>query len=241
MISVERSGAVARVVLDRPPANAVNARFTEELRDAFLAVGADWDVKVVILESAVARFFCAGADKHLAQEPVRHQGTPTYPLQLGRESFEAVQNCPVPVIAKIGGIAVGGGFLYACLADFIVAGESAQFALMELRARVVGGAAIARRALSEQAVRYLMWSTRMLSAPDLLALGAGIHVVPDDQLDEEVDALAASIAAHDAQLVRFTKAALNEASALAPIPGYVAEQKYTALLATTGPPETGDA
>jgi enoyl-CoA hydratase/carnithine racemase len=78
-----------------------------------------------------------------------------------------------------------------------------------------------------------MWSTRLLRATELQALGAGIHVVSAHELDDEVAQIAASIATYDAELVRATKAALNEAASLGPIPGYVAEQKYTALLAAS--------
>jgi len=228
---VVRDG-VRTVSLHRPPANAITFELMLELKAAFVAAAQDWDTKVVVLESAIDRFFSAGADRsELGGRAEEWKGIPGEGFQLGRELFEAVYRCPVPVISKVRGIAVGAGVLLPALGDMIVCSESASFGLFELKAGVVGGAGIMRRLMSEHGMRSMMWDPRLFTAREVVELGGSLILVPDgESLDERVDRMAADLSAHPSRVLRNMKSALNETVGIAdPVAAYAVEAKYTAI------------
>lgn len=230
--SVDAEG-VRTILLNRPPANAINFAMMRALRDAFLEAHGDWNTKVVVLASSSEKFFSAGMD---IKEPrpelsTLPRGVPQYGTQLGREVFEAIHACGVPVIAKVGGIAVGAGFLYACLADFAVASETARFGQFEIKVGAVGGAGIVRRMMSEQAMRYLTWTGDLVPVSELVALGAGIKVVPADALDATVAQIASLLASRSTMLNRHTKLSFNRVEHMGGNEAYAFEQMHTEILA----------
>jgi enoyl-CoA hydratase/carnithine racemase len=159
---------------------------------------------------------------------------PSYGASASREVFDAIHDCGVPVIAKVRGIAVGAGFFFACLADFVVAGDKARFGQFEIKVGAVGGAGIVRRMLSEQAMRYLGWTAELVDAADLVALGAGIRLVPDSDLDGVVDALARLLASRSPALNRHTKLSLNRVEGMGAKEAFAFEQMHSQILALQG-------
>lgn len=230
--SVDENG-IRTIVMNRPPANAFNYDMMRAMRAAFLEADRDWNTKVVVLESASEKFFSAGMD---IKEPVPSEETlpkalPSYGTWLNREVFSAIHDCGVPIIAKVRGIAVGVGFFYACLADFTVAGDKAKFGQFEIKVGAVGGAGIVRRMMSEQAMRYLSWTATLLDVSDLVALGAGIKVVPDADLNKAVDEIARLLASRSAAVIRHTKLSLNRVEHMGGSEAYALEQMHSQLLA----------
>jgi enoyl-CoA hydratase len=229
---------IRTITLDRPPANAITREMLRALRDAFIEAHRDWSTKVVILEGRGEKFFCAGMD--LKQSPadgeplLQEHGVPSYGASANREVFAAIHDCGVPVIAKVRGTAVGAGFFYACLADFVVAGDKARFGQFEIKVGAVGGAGIVRRMLTEQAMRYLGWTAELVDAADLVALGAGIKLVPDAEVDDAVDSLAALLASRSAALNRHTKLSLNRVEGMGAKEAFAFEQMHSQILALQG-------
>jgi enoyl-CoA hydratase/carnithine racemase len=207
------------------------------VRDAFEEASADWNTRVVIFESANPRFFSAGWDiKAPAPDPDSlPPAVPQYGSYMGREVFRAIYQCGAPVIAKVSGIAVGAGFLYACLADFVVAADTAQFGQFEIKVGAVGGAGIVRRMMSEQAMRYLTWTAALVGVSELVALGAGIRVVPAASLDSEVQKIAQLLASRDPRVTRHTKTAMNQVEPLGALEAYTFEQMHSSII-SQGPP-----
>ena len=220
---------IRTISLDRPPANAIDYDMMHAIRDAFDEASRDWNTRVVVLESANERFFSGGWD--IKQAPPEAgawpPAVPQYGSYMGREVFRSIYRCGAPVIAKVRGIAVGAGFLYACLADFAVAGDRAQFGQFEIKMGAVGGAGILRRMLSEQAMRYLTWTSSLVGVSELVALGAGIRVVPDAELDGAVGELARLLASRDPRVTRHTKEALNQVEPLGALEAYAFEQLHS--------------
>jgi enoyl-CoA hydratase/carnithine racemase len=227
---------IRTIKLNRPPANAINHDMRQAIYDAFVEADKDWNTKVVVFDSAVERFFSAGMDiKDRGPDPATlPPAVPQYGSWMGREVFLAISNCGVPVIAKVRGIAVGAGFLYACLADFCIAGDQATFGQFEIKVGAVGGAGIIRRMLSEQAMRYLSWTSALVPVSKLVALGAGIEVVPDAELDAKVDEVAALLASRGATLNRHTKLAMNRVEQMEANQAYAFEQMHTEILHARG-------
>jgi dehydration protein DpgD len=189
-VRYEKKDHVAYVTLDRPAVlNAMDLRMHEELASAWDEVEADDDVRVAVLTGAGDRSFCVGQD---LRERARldaggarpttfgSRGQPGWPRLTERFAFSK------PVVARVNGYALGGGFELALACDLIVASEQAVFALPEARLGLVPGAGgafrLARQLPLKVAMGYLLTGRRM-TAQDASRLGLVNQVVPHEQLD----------------------------------------------------------
>jgi enoyl-CoA hydratase len=225
---------IRTITLDHPPGNATDAALMVKLLELVPVANHDWDARVVVLESALPRIFSLGDDhaapKPSANEPRDSFGVPSTQDALVRHFLRGLWDLKWPLIAKVNGTATGTGLLLAALADVAVVSEDALVGLTDTRASVVNGAAVLRRCLSEQAMRYLILSGRSVPARELRALGCGMMIVPADEVDATVEALARDIAAHDPHLLRHMKSSLTELEGDAALAGHAVEQRYTALV-----------
>ncbi|MEV4096133.1 enoyl-CoA-hydratase DpgD [Streptosporangium saharense] len=189
-----KKGRVGYVTLDRPEVlNAMDLRMHEELRGVWDEIEADDDVWVVVLAGAGERAFSVGQDLKELAERVRagtsvstfgSRGRPGYPRLTERFAFAK------PVIARVQGFAMGGGFELALACDIIVAAEDAVFALPEAKLGLVAGAGgvfrLAQQLPYRAALGHLM-TGRRLSARRALEYGLVNDVVPAGELDACVD------------------------------------------------------
>ena len=130
-VQVQRRGAVATIVLDRPDAmNAVNPELGAELLKAVQAAGTDDQVRAVVLTGA-GRAFCSGADLK-GGLTLGDDGLPDLGILL-RERYhpiiEGLRGMPKPVIAAVNGPAVGIGLSFALSCDLVIAAESSYLLL----------------------------------------------------------------------------------------------------------------
>ena len=139
-LTVSRSadGFVVTVELNRPEAlNAMNTAMGEDLLRCFDAFQWDRGVRAVILTGAGQKAFCVGGDlkerEGMTDEVWRAQH------KIFEEGAFRVLRCPVPVIAAVEGFAMGGGCELAILSDFVVASESAVFAVPEVTRGIFPG------------------------------------------------------------------------------------------------------
>jgi enoyl-CoA hydratase/carnithine racemase len=230
---------VRTITLDHAPANWINQELMVQLLEILQIANHDWQTRVIVIESALPGVFSLGEDADAppppAQEPYDSFGVPSTAMALVRHALRGVWDAKWPVIAKVRGTAAGDGLLLAAVADIAVIAESARLGLPGAARSVVSGASILRRCLSEQAMRYLILSARLVEARALRALGCGMQIVPDDALDAHTAALAEDIAAHDPHLLRHLKVALTENEPDDPLGGHAVEQRYTALLRAKAP------
>jgi len=132
-VRVERTGGVARCILDRPPLNLFEPGLIADLHEAFAALARDAGICVIVL-GATGRAFTAGMDVRVlgALDVERARGLIT---NLGA-AIDAVHQAPVPVIAAIHGACLGAGFELALACDLRVAATDARFGLPEVRVGV---------------------------------------------------------------------------------------------------------
>lgn len=229
-LDIDDRGAVAIVSFDRPPVNAVDTAMCHEIRDLFSRLD-DYlpEVRVVVLRGEGPQF-CAGHDfKEFAS--LTPQNSPGR-QRLVRETFAAVYECPVPIIAAVHGVAVGTGVALAACCDTIVCGESARFGVPEVGVGVMGGARHMRRLVPEHVMRTLYFTADTARAEDLLPYG-GIHaIVPDEHLMDSALALAERMAIHSRAVLRHAKESLNTIEFMELKSGYEAEQRITTRLST---------
>lgn len=223
---------VGVVTMRRPPANAMNAQFFEELRQVFDGLSNRGDVRVAILTGA-GRMFSAGADVKMWTP-----GEPTAAdlrefLRLGRAALQAVVDCRVPVVAAINGAALGGGLSLVASCDVLVASENAMLGLPEIHVGLLGGGRHAMRLFPHSKARRMVLTGQMISGPELYRLGIVEECVPSGELMERAKAIAVEVAAKSPLAVRLTKRALNAVEAMSLGDGFRFEHDLNEELATS--------
>ncbi|NEE58327.1 enoyl-CoA hydratase family protein, partial [Streptomyces sp. SID8455] len=216
---------VCVVTVDHPPVNALPVQGWYDLADTVRAAGRDPEVRCVVL-AAAGRGFNAGVD---IAELQRDPGNAAL-IGVNRgcaEAFEAVYACEVPVVAAVHGFCLGGGIGLVGNADAIVASEDAVFGLPELDRGALGAATHLARLVPQHLMRTLYYTSRTVTAAELLAHGSVWRVVPAAELLAAAMELASEIARKDGHLLRLAKAALNGIDPVDVRRSYRFEQGFT--------------
>jgi 2-(1,2-epoxy-1,2-dihydrophenyl)acetyl-CoA isomerase len=214
-VNVSVADGTARVELNRPEAlNAWNAQFGEDLLAALRGVTEDEAVRAVVLTGA-GRAFSSGADLKDISTDTTPDGRPDVYKTLTERYhpiMHAIREMPKPVIAAVNGPAVGIGCSLALCCDLIVAAESAYFLLAFVNIGLVpdGGSSLflPTRIGMARASELSMLGER-LPAAKALEWGLINRVVADEQLEQEVGALAARMAAGPTRSYAGSKRQLN--------------------------------
>lgn len=231
-LTLDVADFVATVTLARPPVNAQNRRFREEIIAVFDALNDRTDVRAVVLTGA-GKTFSAGAD--LKERPGLSEDVGAYPRhnRIVRESFNAVMECEKPVIAAINGAAIGAGCVLALCCDILVAAENAYLAMTEVDVGLAGGVSHVRRFFGESDARLLIYTARRISGAELYRMGVVSACVPADALLATAQGIAAEIASKSPLAVRAAKRSFNVTEELPLRDGYRFEQSQTIALASS--------
>jgi crotonobetainyl-CoA hydratase len=180
---------VARVTLDRPEAmNAVDRATEAELQRIWTAIEADRSVRAVVLTGAGTRAFCAGADVKGGDGSTGLEYWAA-PRPGGFGGIALRTTLDVPVIARVNGHALGGGFEMVLGCDLVIAAENATFGLPEPRLGRLpldGGMALLQRQIPFRHAMGMMLTGRRISAAEALRIDLVNEVVPQDELDSAV-------------------------------------------------------
>lgn len=210
------SGHVATITLNRP--EKMNA-FTTEMLDlwqqAILDAHRDSGVRVVVVTGA-GRGFCSGADVSTEGAGRDVMGEdPNAPATNRNNLRNSVQRVPrallnleKPYIAAVNGAAVGAGMDMASMADLRIAADTAKFGMAYVRMALVpgdGGAYFLPRIVGMARALELMWTGRIFTAEEALAMGYVSRVVPAADLQDEVRGLAEEIARGPAVSIQLIK------------------------------------
>ncbi|KOV60443.1 enoyl-CoA hydratase family protein [Streptomyces sp. MMG1121] len=216
---------IAVVTVDFPPVNALPVQGWYDLATAVRAAGADPKVRCVVL-TADGRGFNAGVDIKEIQRSAGH-GALLGANRGCQEAFAAVYDCEVPVVAAVHGFCLGGGIGLVGNADAIVASDDATFGLPELDRGALGAATHLARLVPQHLMRTLYYTSRTVTAGELLRHGSVWRIVPRAGLREAALELAREIAAKDGQLIRLAKAAINGIDPVDVRRSYRFEQGFT--------------
>lgn len=209
LVRVERRGAVALVTIDRPKVNALNLAVLQGLDAAFAALRDDADLRAVVLTGA-GRFFVAGADIAAMQnltavEAERFAG-------FGQGVLDRIAAFPVPVIAAVNGMALGGGCELAMACDIVIAGEKALFGQPEVKLGVIpgfGGTQRLTRRVGLTVALDLCLTGRNVGADEAVSLGLAARKVEGDVVEASLE-IAGIIATWGPVAVRLCKRAVQE-------------------------------
>ena len=188
-IETHRSGAVLEVVLDRPPANAIDLATSRLMGETFAAFRDDPELRVALLRTAGEKFFCPGWDLKAAADGDAVDG------DYGVGGFGGLQELPglnKPVICAVQGICCGGGFELALSCDLILASTNASFALPEIRSGTVADAASVKlpKRIPYHVAMDLLLTGRWMDAEEAHRWGLLREVTEPDDLLPKARALA---------------------------------------------------
>jgi enoyl-CoA hydratase len=231
-ILVEREEPIATVTINRPTKlNAINWQVVRELADAIEALDHDEAVRCIILTGAGERAFVAGAD--VAEMSSR---SPMDMLSGGFEHWERIRRIKTPIVAAVGGLALGGGNELAMHADLIVASEDARFGQPEVLLGIMPGAGGTQR-LAHTAGKFrameICLTGDQFSAQQMYEWGIVNHVVPKGQHLDEARKLAQKVAARAPLAARLIKEAVLAAFETPLEQGLAYEKRLFALLFST--------
>jgi crotonobetainyl-CoA hydratase len=208
-VAFEIRGHVARVTLARPASmNAVDRATEEELERVWTTIEDDREVRVVVLTGAGERAFCAGADmKNSGNQTGLEYWAAARPGGFGGIALR--ETLDVPVIARVNGVALGGGFEMVLGCDIVVACDDASFGLPESRVGRMpldGGMTLLQRQIAFRPAMGILLTGRRVPAHEALALGIVNEVVPRAELDAAVERWVTQILACAPLSVRAIKA-----------------------------------
>ena len=181
-------GHVATVTLARPDAlNAVNLETEAELQRIWTALENNRDIRVIVLTGSGERAFCVGADmKNPSTTGLEYWAAPRTG---GFGGIALRETLNIPVIARVNGFALGGGFEMVLGCDIVVACEEASFGLPEAlvgRLPLDGGMTLLQRQIPFRKAMGMMLTGKRIQAAEALALGLINEVVPRAELDAAV-------------------------------------------------------
>jgi enoyl-CoA hydratase len=213
VVLYETRGPAAWITLNRPEKlNALNGAVLEALNTSLDRALADDDVKVVVLTGAGERAFSAGYD--LSAEAA-HSEIPAHTwhevLGVDIDATMRVWSFPKPTIAAVVGYCLAGGCELAMACDLIVTGESGQFGEPEIRYGSGPVTLLMPYILGQKKTNELLFTGDMIDAAAAERAGLVNRVVPDDQVESEVEGLVRKIAPTPLPVLRLTKIALNRA------------------------------
>jgi methylglutaconyl-CoA hydratase len=209
-VTRESRGALCRIVMNRPETrNAFDEAMIAELREAFGALPGD--ARAVVL-AAEGPAFCAGGDAAWMRRSKEFS-----PGENRRDAgalaamLQAVEACPVPVIARVQGPAMGGGAGLVAACDVAVCSEDAVFAFPEVRLGLVPAVislAVLPRIGVSAARRWFLTGERF-GAAEAKGMGLVHEVVPAPQLEARVEGIAGEILKGAPQALREAKKLLR--------------------------------
>lgn len=207
----EQKDSTVTVTVNRPQVmNAYRSRTYGEVTDAILTAGWDANISAIVLTGAGGKAFGTGGDTNEKKSERKGGfGTIGVPVEL---LHAAIRDVPKPVIAKVRGYAIGGGNVIATICDLTIAAESAIFGQIGPKMGSVDpgyGTAFLARIVGEKKAREFWYMCRRYPAKEAMALGLVNTVVPDDQLDEEVDRWCSEIAQRSPTAIAIAKRSFN--------------------------------
>jgi len=206
-ILVRRDGGIIVVTIHREPVNAMSWAMFDQLRQVFHRISEDETARVAVLRSDINKVFVAGNDITEFVDMTYDSGTDG--LARVRTTFNAIYDCPIPVIAAVDGVAVGSGLCIASVCDIRLASHRATFALPEINVGVLGGSKHAMRLATQGGTRLMMYTGRRISAQRAFEMGMVDEIHPSEDLENAVMALAEEIAGKSPVAIRLAKQGLN--------------------------------
>ena len=206
-VRYEPSPPVARITINRPEKrNALNVAVMAELREAFAKARADDSIRVVVLTGEGDKAFSAGGDlggftaEQSKVEQHQLRGTLV-------DLFEDMTRLGKPIVARVNGHALAGGFGLMCACDLIVTADTAEFGMPEINTGLWPFiiTAVVRHSMPERKALELMMTGERIDSTEASQWGIVNQVVPVSELDKAVDSLCETLASKSPLIMKLGK------------------------------------
>jgi enoyl-CoA hydratase len=208
-VNYEVRGKIAVLTLDEPgKLNALTVGIRQGILDGLKRADDDEAIRVIIITGNGGKAFCAGADiGNFDFEPESARAF----FVAAMDVLSAPERTRKPVISAVNGIAFGGGFELAMASDFIIAAESARFAVPEIKLGLLPGFAIVRLQdiVGRAKAKEMSILGDSFSAAEAYRLGIVLRVVSGGALLQDALAFAERIAAQPRLAVEMAKSFYN--------------------------------
>lgn len=221
LLTVELRDRAAYVTLNRPDVrNAFNSQLIEELKRTFydISEGNAGDVRAVVLAGA-GQSFCAGADINWMRASLEfsHDENVADAIHMAN-MFDQINRCPVPVIGRVHGAALGGGVGLAAVCDIVVAAENTAWAFSEAKLgiapAVISPYVLAK--IGRSHARALFFTAERFNSQRALQIGLAHIVVQKESLATEVARLVSEILSSSARAIARAKELIADVPGLEP-------------------------
>lgn len=187
---IKGKSGIVRIILNRPEIhNAFNDEMIEGLINCFADIEKDNTLRLVTI-TGEGKSFCAGADLNWMKKMVSYSDEENYQDSVKlAELFQAINNCSLPVLAKVNGAALGGGTGVIAACDFVISAKSAKFGFTEARLGLVPAviSPFVMAKIGESQARAWFLSGERFSADKAQDMGLVHEVAPLDSLDLEFE------------------------------------------------------
>jgi enoyl-CoA hydratase len=235
LVHVSREDRIATVTIQRPEKlNALNPQVIDELGKVFRELRSDDEVRVVILTGAGDKAFVAGADIGVLAEMNPLSGVEV--SRQGQVVFREIETFPRPVIAAVGGYALGGGCELALACHLRIASENARFGLPEVGLGIIpgyGGTIRLARLVGLGKALELTLTGGQVGAEEAERLGLVNAVVPQEALLERAREMAGRIARNGPVAVQMALESIYHALDSTTAEALTHESSLFGLLAST--------
>lgn len=192
---LEKKDKIATVTLNRPEVlNAMSIEMMGQLHEVFMQLRSDEDVRVVVMKGA-GEHFCSGADVNVFTETIS-----SFDWLKGMKRVvkivQAIREVPQPLITMLRGVAVGGGANLALASDFVVAADNARFCEIFVNIGLImdyGGHYFLPRLVGMARAKELAMLGNEIDGKTAASIGLIYKSVPEEKLEQEVDALASNL------------------------------------------------
>ena len=209
-LSIDDRGIATLSIANAKSLNILGTPVINSLRHALGLVAADSAVRVLIMRGQGDKAFVAGAD---IMEMEKFDATRARAfIDNLRRLCEAVRNLQVPVIARIPGWCLGGGLEFALACDLRIGSDQAKLGMPEVKVGIpsIIHAALLPRLVGQARTNWLLLTGEVVEAAEALNYGLLDRVVPADQLDAEIDRVAALMASFGPAVMAQQKRLLRE-------------------------------
>ena len=210
-VDYEVKGSYAVITINREQAlNALNSEVLDDLDKVISGIDTD-TVRAVVLTGAGEKSFVAGADIGEMSTLTKSEGEAFG--KKGNDIFRKIETCPIPFIAAVNGFALGGGCEISMSCDIRIASESAVFGQPEVGLGITpgfGGTQRLARLVGPGMAKQLIYTARNIKADEALRIGLVNAVYPAEELMEQAEKLASTIAGNAPIAVRACKKAIND-------------------------------
>ena len=210
-ILLEKQGNIAIATIDRPKAlNALNSEVLEDLNTLIDTIGADPEIRVLILTGSGDKAFVAGADIGEMSNLTKAGGAAFG--KKGNDVFLKLETLPIPVIAAVNGYALGGGCELSMACDIRICSDTAVFGQPETGLGITpgfGGTQRLARLVGAGMAKQMIYSAKNIKADEALRIGLVNAVYPSEELMPAAQKLAETIARNAPIAVRACKQAID--------------------------------